>query len=153
MEKLIGELLRGNHLTISCAESCTGGLLTSKLTDVSGSSDYVKGSIVAYSNEIKISALHVKKETLKKFGAVSHETAVEMSKNILKIFQTNIGVGVTGIAGPGGGSAEKPVGLVYVAVSDAYRTFVEKFIFSGSRTEIKNQAAEAALSLIIKFFS
>ena len=150
---IVGELLKKKNFTISCAESCTGGLLTSKLTDVAGSSEYVQGSIVSYSNEIKISALHVKEETLKNFGAVSHETAFEMAKNIREIFKTDIGVGVTGIAGPGGGSKEKPVGLVYISFADKNSVTVEKFNFVGSRTEIKNQSVVAALKMIEKFLS
>ncbi len=148
MEKIVGDLLREKKLTISCAESCTGGLLTSNLTDVAGSSDYVKGSIVVYSNEIKISALHVKEETLKNFGAVSYETACEMTKNIRELFKTDIGVGITGIAGPGGGSKEKPVGLVYIGVSDKNKIDVQKFNFSGTRTEIKNKSVDTALKMI-----
>ena len=150
---IVGEMLKKKNFTISCAESCTGGLLTSKLTDIAGSSEYVQGSIVSYSNEIKISALHVKEETLKNFGAVSHETAFEMAKNIREIFKTDIGVGITGIAGPGGGSKEKPVGLVYISFADKNSVTVEKFNFVGSRTEIKNQSAVAALKMIEKFLS
>ena len=150
---IVGEMLREKNLTISCAESCTGGLLTSKLTDISGSSDYVQGAIVSYSNKIKISALHVSAETLKNFGAVSRETAFEMAKNIREIFQTDIGVGITGIAGPGGGSSEKPVGLVYISVADKNSVRVEKFNFAGSRAEIKNQSAETALKMIENFLA
>ena len=151
MEKIVGDLLREKKFTISCAESCTGGLLTSRLTDIAGSSDYVKGAIVVYSNEIKISALNVKEETLKNFGAVSYETAFELSKNIRELFKTDIGVGITGIAGPGGGSKEKPVGLVYIGVSDKNKIDVQKFNFSGSRTEIKNKSVDAALKMIKNF--
>lgn len=153
MEKIVRDLLREKNFTISCAESCTGGLLTSRLTDVAGSSAYVKGSVVGYSNEIKIFAVHVKEETLKNFGAVSEQTAFEMAKNIREIFKTDIGVGVTGIAGPDGGSAEKPVGLVYISVSNFDKTVVEKFNFSGSRIEIKNKSVDAALKMIQNFLS
>lgn len=148
MNKIIGEKLREKNLTIACAESCTGGLLTSKLTDIAGSSDYLQGAIVSYSNEIKISALHVKAETLENFGAVSPQTAIEMAQNIREIFNTDIGVGVTGIAGPGGGSSTKPVGLVFIAVADKDFVNVEKFNFKGTRIEIKNNAAESALKMI-----
>lgn len=150
---IVGELLKKKNFTISCAESCTGGLLTSKLTDVAGSSNYVQGAIVSYSNEIKISALHVKEETLENFGAVSHETAFEMAKNIREIFKTDIGVGITGIAGPGGGAKEKPVGLVYISVADKNSVTVEKFNFVGSRTEIKNQSVLSALKMIENFLT
>ena len=136
------------NLTIACAESCTGGLLTSRLTDVPGSSAYVQGSIVSYSNEIKNSVLKVKAETLKKFGAVSEQTAREMSANVRELFKTDIGVGVTGIAGPGGGTADKPVGTVYISVSNLYQTIVQKFNFSGSRSEIKNKSCDAAIKMV-----
>lgn len=151
MEKIAGELLKKKKFTISSAESCTGGLLTSKLTDISGSSEYVKGAIVSYTDEIKNSVLHVKEETLKNFSAVSYETALEMAENVRKIFHTDIGVGVTGFTGPGGGSFEKPVGTVFISVADKNSVKVEEFHFKGSRTEIKNQAVEAALKMIIKF--
>ena len=141
------------NLKIACAESCTGGLLTSRLTDVAGSSNYVEGSIVSYSNEVKNKILHVDAETLKNFGAVSEQTARQMSANVRKLFNTDIGVGVTGIAGPGGGSAEKPVGTVYISVSNADKTLVKRFNFSGTRSEIKNQSCDAALLMIKNFIS
>ena len=145
-EILVGDLLREKNFTISCAESCTGGLLTSKLTDVAGSSDYVKGAIVSYTNEVKNKILQVDEKTLKNFSAVSEETAREMSANVRKIFQTNIGVGVTGYAGPGG-----DVGKVFISVADDKNISVKKFNFTGSRTEIKNQAAESALKILAEF--
>lgn len=148
MEVELGKILKEKNLTIACAESCTGGLLTSRLTDVEGSSAYVQGSIVSYSNEIKNSVLKVKADTLKEFGAVSEQTARQMSNNVRELFKTDIGVGVTGIAGPGGGSAEKPVGTVYISVSNSDKTFVKKFNFSGSRIEIKNQSCNAAMSIV-----
>ncbi|MBR5913301.1 MAG: CinA family protein [Selenomonadaceae bacterium] len=148
MEVELGKILREKNLTIACAESCTGGLLTSRLTDVAGSSAYVQGSIVSYSNEIKNSVLKVKAETLKEFGAVSEQTARQMSSNVRELFKTDIGVGVTGIAGPDGGSVEKPVGTVYISVSNSDKTFVKKFNFNGSRIEIKNQSCNAAMSMI-----
>ena len=145
-EILVGDLLREKNFTISCAESCTGGLLTSKLTDVAGSSDYVKGAIVSYTDEVKNKILQVDEKTLKNFSAVSEETAREMSANVRKIFQTNIGVGVTGYAGPGG-----DVGKVFISVADDKNISVKKFNFTGSRTEIKNQAAESALKFLAEF--
>ena len=148
LEKIIGELLREKNLTIACAESCTGGLLTSKLTDVAGSSAYVQGSIVSYSNEVKNKILRVKTETLKNFGAVSYETAFEMAANVRDILGTDIGVGITGIAGPDGGTAEKPVGTVYISVADKNNVSVKKFNFSGTRTEIKNQSAQSAMAML-----
>ena len=150
MEVELGKILTEKNLTISCAESCTGGLLTSRLTDVAGSSAYVQGSIVSYSNEIKNSVLNVKAETLKNFGAVSEQTARQMSNNVRELFKTDIGVGITGIAGPGGGSAEKPVGTVYISVSNSDKTFVKRFNFGGSRIEIKNQSCDAAIKMVME---
>lgn len=148
LENEVGKILREKNFTIACAESCTGGLLTSRLTDVAGSSAYVQGAIVSYSNTVKNSVLKVKAETLEKFGAVSEQTARQMSENVRKLFNTDIGVGVTGIAGPDGGSAEKPVGTVYISVSNADKTDVKRFNFTGTRVEIKNQSADSALSMI-----
>ncbi len=148
IEEIVGKLLKEKNLTVACAESCTGGLLTSRLTDIPGSSDYVKGAVVSYSNEIKLSIVGVKEETLKNFGAVSEQTALEMSCGVRKVLKTSVGVGITGIAGPGGGSNEKPVGLVYISVSGSGGDKVQKFNFSGSRTEIKFQSSESALKML-----
>ncbi len=135
-------------LTIACAESCTGGLLTSTLTDVPGSSSYVMGSIVSYSNDVKSRVLHVSEDTLASYGAVSEETAREMAEGVRKLMGTDIGVGITGIAGPDGGSAEKPVGLVYIATANSAQTIVQKNIFLGTRIENKRAAVEKALAMI-----
>lgn len=140
-------MLREKKITISCAESCTGGLLTSKLTDVAGSSDYVKGAVVSYTNEIKNKILQVEEKTLQKFSAVSEETALEMSANVRKIFCTDIGVSVTGYAGPGG----EEVGTVFISVASEKISAVKKFHFTGARIEIKNQAAESALKFLENF--
>lgn len=148
MEIEIGELLTEKNLTISCAESCTGGLLTDKLTNVSGSSAYVKGAVVSYTNETKMNVLHVKEETLEKFSAVSRQTAQEMAANVRQILNTDIGVSVTGFAGPGGGTPDKPLGTVYIGISGPNGDKVQKFKFNGSRTEIKEKAVEAALVLL-----
>ena len=148
MEIEIGELLTEKNLTISCAESCTGGLLTDKLTNVAGSSAYVKGAVVSYTNETKMNALHVKEETLEKFSAVSRQTAQEMAANVRQLLNTDIGVSVTGIAGPGGGTPDKPLGTVYIGISGLNGDKVQKFKFHGSRTEIKAKSVEAALVLL-----
>ena len=148
MEIEIGALLTEKKLTISCAESCTGGLLTDRLTNVAGSSAYVKGSVIAYANEIKINVLRVKAETIKNFGAVSRQTAQELSENVRQILNTDIGVSITGIAGPGGGTPEKPLGTVYIGISGPNGDRVQKFKFNGNRKEIKEKAVEAALVLI-----
>lgn len=148
MDSEISKLLKEKNLTIACAESCTGGLLTSRLTDVPGSSAYLKGSLVAYANEVKISMLKVNAATIEKFGAVSEVTAREMAVNVRQIFDTTIGVSITGIAGPTGATDDKPVGLVFVAVSGPNGDTVEKFNFNGERLEIKQKTVEAALVLI-----
>ena len=146
IEKIVGDLLREKNFTISCAESCTGGLVTSKLTDIEGSSAYVKGAIVSYTDEVKNKVLQVKPETLEIFSAVSAVTALEMSANVRKIFQTDIGLSVTGYAGPGG-----EVGKVFISVADEVDISVRKFFFTGSRTEIKNQASDSALKFLEEF--
>lgn len=143
-----GRELCAAGLTIACAESCTGGLLTSTLTDVPGSSSYVMGSIVSYSNDVKSRVLHVSEDTLASYGAVSEETAREMAEGVRKLMATDIGVGITGIAGPDGGSAEKPVGLVYIATANSAQTIVQKNIFLGTRIENKRAAVEKALAMI-----
>ena len=145
---MVGQMLCARGYTISCAESCTGGLLTSTLTDVPGSSAYVMGSVVSYSNDVKSRILHVAEETLAAHGAVSPETAREMAEGVRDLMQTDVGVGITGIAGPGGGSPEKPVGLVYIAVSTLGKTSVEKNVFSGVRAEIKRAAVNKALAMV-----
>ena len=145
---IVGQMLCAKGYTISCAESCTGGLLTSTLTDVPGSSAYVMGSVVSYSNDVKSRILHVAEETLAAHGAVSPETAQAMAEGVRDLMQTDVGVGITGIAGPGGGSPEKPVGLVYIAVSTLGKTSVEKNVFSGVRAEIKRAAVNKALAMV-----
>lgn len=145
VEESIGRLLSSKELTLALAESCTGGLITSKLTDVAGSSKYLTGSIVCYSNYIKHNFVGVPQENLADFGAVSPETAECMAKNIRGKFGTAIGLGITGIAGPEGGSQGKPVGLVYMAVDGPSGCRLYKHKFTGSREIIKNCAAQTAL--------
>lgn len=135
-------------MTLALAESCTGGLLSSAVTDVPGSSGYFLGSVVAYSNEVKESALGVKAATIRKHGAVSGETAVEMARGVRKALGADISAAITGIAGPGGGSPEKPVGLVFIAVSKGKSSEARRFVFKGGRKSIKKQSARAALSFL-----
>jgi len=137
-----------NGLTISVAESCTGGLLGSKITDVPGSSRYFLGGVVAYSNEAKINILGVSRQTIERFGAVSEECAREMVIGVAHLFHSDFAVSTTGIAGPSGGSEEKPVGLVYIGIFHRGRVEVHRKIFSGSRTEIKEKIAEEAIKLL-----
>ncbi|WP_296730439.1 nicotinamide-nucleotide amidohydrolase family protein [Anaerovibrio sp.] len=148
---MVGRGLMDASLTIACAESCTGGLLTSRLTDVSGSSDYVVGSVIAYSNKVKKAQLGVQEATLQRDGAVSSETALEMAGGVCTHLGADIGVGITGIAGPGGGSVEKPVGLVYISVAGSKGNQVTKNVFSGSRQEIKKQAVDKALTMLLDY--
>jgi hypothetical protein len=144
----VGRLLRARGLTISCAESCTGGLLTSTLTDVPGSSRYLMGSVVSYTNEVKARILGVSEESLVTYGAVSTPVARAMAEGVRDLMRTDLGVGITGIAGPGGGTAEKPVGLVYIAVSAPRGTEVHAHRFSGARLENKCASVEHALRMI-----
>lgn len=148
IETRIGERLASLGWTLTTAESCTGGLIASRITDVAGSSDYFVGGAVAYSNRIKETLLGVPSEVLETKGAVSAETAEAMAKGARKRFGADLAVGVTGIAGPGGGAADKPVGLVYIAVAGPNGRRVTRNLFSGSRREIKEQTAARALEMI-----
>lgn len=150
LEEITGKMLSEKNLSISIAESCTGGLLSSRITDVSGSSSYFVGGVVAYSNEFKIKFLDVKEETLREFGAVSEETAKQMAEGVRKHFNTDIGISITGIAGPGGGTDKKPVGLVYIGYSDKNITFASKFLFGNFRERNKKRAAQMALEILRK---
>lgn len=152
-EVIIGQMLLNKGWTIACAESCTGGLLTSCLTDVAGSSAYVKGSVVSYTNEVKHGVLGVSQESLDTVGAVSEEVAGQMAEGVRRVIGSDIGVSVTGLAGPGGGTDEKPVGLVFIGISGSSGTHVIKCLFKGSRVEIKHQAAERALQLIADYMN
>ncbi|MBR0060009.1 MAG: CinA family protein [Selenomonadaceae bacterium] len=150
LEKSVGELLMENNFTVATAESCTGGLVASRLTDFAGASNYVKGGVVAYTNEIKKSVLRVNAETLENFGAVSSQTALEMAKNVREIFKSTFGLSTTGVAGPST-SEGKAVGTVFVAIAGENFSEVKEFHFTGSRSEIKFQAADAAFELLMKY--
>lgn len=151
VEEIIGTLLKQRGWKISIAESCTGGLVAHRITNVSGSSDYFDSGVITYSNEAKIELLKVPHEIIKTHGAVSGQTAVAMAEGIRRLRGTDIGVGITGIAGPAGGTAAKPVGLVYIALSASGCVECEEFRFTGERVEIKLQASEAALDMIRRF--
>ncbi len=151
MQQVLGKLLLENKKTISTAESCTGGAIASLITSVAGSSAYFKGSVVSYSNEIKRELLGVKKETLDAYGAVSEQTAREMLSGILKKMNTDFAIAVTGIMGPGGGSEEKPVGTVYVAVGNKEDQVVQKFKQRFSREKNIEVTSVMALNLMRKF--
>lgn len=148
MEKVLGNLLREKKLTISSAESCTGGYFSHLITSIAGSSDYFKGCVVAYHNEIKTSLLDVKKETLEQFGAVSENTVLEMAKSVRQKLNTDIGVAASGVAGPGGGTDEKPVGTIWIAYSDAKKTVARKLMLSTRRDVNIRLTAYSLMNLV-----
>ena len=144
------QLLKKKKLKISLAESCTGGLLASSITSVSGSSEIFTLGLVTYSNQAKINILKVLKNIITKYGAVSHETCLSMVKNLNKISKTNISVSITGIAGPTGGSKEKPVGLVYIGIKRGNKVRINKHLFKRKgRTKIQKEAVRKSLDLIL----
>ncbi|MBQ9698447.1 MAG: CinA family protein, partial [Acidaminococcaceae bacterium] len=145
----VGRELMAQQKTIAFAESCTGGLVSSLMTDVPGSSVYLKGSVVSYTNEVKNQVIHVNKTVLDKKGAVSEEVALEMARGVREVIGSDLAVSVTGLAGPGGDTRRKPVGLVYIAVADENGEACRKFNFSGARTQIKLRAAMAALGMAL----
>jgi nicotinamide-nucleotide amidase len=148
LEGNVGQLLRATDLKLAVAESCTGGLIGHRLTQVAGSSDYFMEGAVTYSNAAKESRLDVPRELLVQHGAVSREVALAMAKGIREKAGTDIGLAVTGIAGPGGGSEEKPVGLTFIAVADHNGAECERFVFPQDRIRNKERAAQAALNLL-----
>jgi len=147
------KILESRSLTMATAESCTGGGLAARLTDTPGASSIFLGGIVAYHNRAKIDLLGVPEEILVRHGAVSPETAEAMALGAARRFSTDIGVGITGIAGPGGGSAGKPVGLVYIAVFDGRGIQACRFDFAGDRASVRRQAVDAAVELTLQRLS
>lgn len=150
LEDIIARLLTESGRTIAVAESCTGGLLANKLTNVSGSSAYFERGVVTYSNQAKMSLLGVPENTLETHGAVSAETAEAMAAGIRRLAGTDFGVSTTGIAGPTGGTTEKPVGLVYIGFADSTRTFSKRFVFSRDRLTNKERTVQAVLNILRK---
>lgn len=142
------DVLRSKGIRMSAAESCTGGMIGCMMTSIPGSSDVFLGSAVTYSNESKERILGVSHQTLLDHGAVSEETAREMAKGAIDVYGSDVSLAVTGIAGPGGATPEKPVGLVYIAVADGPRTVVTKNIFEGDRQAVRKQTAVEALKLL-----
>lgn len=151
LEHVAGKLLRAQNLTLSVAESCTGGLLGHRLTDVPGSSDYFLGGVVAYSYDAKERVLHVRHNTLYDYGAVSEQVAQQMARGVRRLFLTDVALSVTGIAGPGGGMPDKPVGLVYVALSARDREVCHRFVWDSNREGNKAHSAEAALEMLVDY--
>jgi len=151
LEVVVGRLLDARGLTLAVAESCTGGLVGHRITNVPGSSDYYRGSITAYADGVKEALLRVPGKTLVEHGAVSEQTAREMAEGVRKVVGADLGVSVTGIAGPTGGTPKKPVGLVFVALAAPDGVWVDRHVFEGDRWENKARSAEAALDLVRRY--
>ncbi len=151
IEEEIGDMLRKRELSLATAESCTGGLVSHRITNISGSSDYYKGGVIAYTNEVKAQILLVHDALLADKGAVSAECARAMAEGIRALLDGDIGIATTGIAGPTGGTPDKPVGLVYIALATKDYIYHERHIFHGDRGGNKRKAAEAALVMLKKF--
>jgi len=151
LEQEIGNLLRQKGLTLGVVESASGGLISHRITNVPGSSDYYKGSITAYSNEVKIKVVGVREDTINRYGAVSPQVAEEMAQGGRKTLAADICLADTGIAGPGGATPEKPVGLFFIGLSHRAGTYNQKHIFHGKREQNKQSAAEAALSWLKEY--
>ncbi len=152
LEEIVGGLLRSSQATLAVAESCSGGLVAHRLTNVPGSSDYFDRGVVAYSNRAKVEILHVPEEILASVGAVSAPVAEKMAEGVRQISRSTIGLGITGIAGPGGGSAEKPVGTVFIALATPEGTVSKKYQLWGSREQIKAVSAQTAIDLVRRYF-
>ena len=144
----IGKVLMARHWTLAVAESCTGGMLGAQITAVSGSSAYFLGGIIAYADAVKRRELAVDPVILQRNGAVSREVAAQLAQGVRRRFDADFGIGVTGIAGPQGGTAEKPVGLVYIAVADSCRVRVQKCLFKGTRAGVRRQSCQAAFAML-----
>ena len=147
----LGNLLRERRLKLALAESCTGGLVGDRITNISGSSEYFLGGVVAYAYEAKVALLGVSWDTLNSKGAVSHETVLEMARGARKALASDIAVSISGIAGPGGGTLDKPVGTTWVGLVAAEGEWTKLFQFSGDREQNKSSAADAALQLLLDY--
>jgi len=153
LEILVGKLMTQSGLRLAVAESCTGGLIGHRITNVPGSSAYYMGGVITYSNEAKMRLLGVHQETLEQHGAVSQETVLEMARGVRQALEADIGISVSGIAGPDGGTADKPVGLVWIGFSAGSSDAAWKYNWIGDRLQIKEQAAEQALRLLVDFLT
>lgn len=153
LENQIGDLLRARGLKLATAESCTGGLIASRITDVPGSSDYFLGGVAAYAYDAKAALLGVSWDTLKAYGAVSRETVIEMARGARKVLNADIAISVSGIAGPGGGMPGKPVGTVWVGLVAPDGEWARLFHFDGVRVQNKSLAADAALQFLIDYLT
>jgi len=153
LEIIVGDVLRQHAFRLAVAESCTGGLIAHRITNVPGSSLYFVGGMVTYGNEAKEKILGVKAETIAAFGAVSEQVAQEMARGVRLAMDADVGLAVTGIAGPGGGTPEKPVGLTWIGLSMPQGEEAWRFVWQGSRVENKEASAEKALQILVKVLS
>ncbi len=153
MELVVSSLLKKRGVTLSLAESCSGGLLSHRITSIPGSSNYYLGGVVSYSNEVKCNLLGVPEKLIREKGAVSEEVAKEMAKGARMVGRAHLGIGITGIAGPSGGTSDKPVGLVYIALSSEKKELCQRFIFSGKREIIKWKASQSALDMLRRYLA
>ena len=151
LEELLGDIFRQRKLTLAAAESCTGGLIADRITNVPGSSEYFYGAVVAYAYEAKVSLLNVSWDTLQAYGAVSRETVLEMARGTRNVLKTDIAVSVSGIAGPGGGLPDKPVGTTWIGLSTPEGNWARKFIWDGDRWQNKAYSADAALHFVLDY--
>ncbi len=151
LEVRLGDLLRARSLTLAVAESCTGGLLGDRITNVAGASDYFLGGVIAYANRVKEEVLGVPAETLEREGAVSRETVLAMARGVRRLLGADVALSVSGIAGPGGGTPEKPVGTTWIALSAPEGAWARQFRWQGDRLENKTLSAEAALRLLLSY--
>jgi PncC family amidohydrolase len=151
LEQTLGPLLRQRGLKLATAESCTGGLIADHISDVPGSSDYFVGGVVAYAYEAKVALLHVSWDTLRRYGAVSRETVIEMARGVRTALGADIGISVSGIAGPGGGLPEKPVGTTWIGLSARDGDWARKFVWDGDRRANKESSAQAALQVVLDY--
>ena len=153
LEGIVARLLTDKKLTLAIAESCTGGLITDRLTDIPGSSLFLNRSIIAYSNESKIDLLRVPEDILRDFGAVSEQAAILMAEGVRRLSGTDLGLATTGIAGPTGGTAEKPVGTVYIALADGKKTFCRNYLFRWERRRNKTLTSQMALIILKRYLT
>ncbi len=151
LEERVVAALQGHELQLVTAESCSGGLIAHRLTQVPGCSSVFRGGVVAYSNGLKMQLLGVRRETLERLGAVSDAVAEEMARGARNHLRADWALSVTGIAGPGGGTPEKPVGLVYIAVAGPERVHSRRHLFEGTRDLVKSRTADAALEMLLEF--
>lgn len=151
LENIVGELLRARGWRLAVAESCTGGLVGHRLTNIAGSSTYYMGSITAYAYEAKVRLLGVQWDTLEQHGAVSQPVVIEMARGVRRALAADVGLSISGIAGPGGGTEDKPIGLTWIGISIPKHERTWKFVFQGDRIQNKEEAAERALQMLVDY--